>query len=81
MLSLYLIERLVGVNWFCCLWVSTGFYRGRATGPPRRKEEVGKGEKQEAGDPASHYKRAGVAHFLRCVVVCRGVLVPCMLST
>ena len=61
-----------------------GFYgilRGRATRPSRRKQEVGKGKKQEAGDPASPYKRAGVAHFLRCAVVGRGVLVHCMLST
>ena len=64
--------------------LSLGFYgilRGRATRPPRRKQEVGKGEKQEAGDPASPYKRAGVAHFLRCAVVCRGDLVRCVLNT
>ena len=69
MLSLYLIARLIGVNGFCCLQVSTGFCaqisRGRATRPPRRKQEVGMGEKQKPGDPASPYKRAGAAHFLR----------------
>ena len=55
--------------------LSLGFYEilwGRAMRPPGRKQEVGRGEKQEAGDPASPYKRAAVAHFLRCAVVCRG---------
>ena len=38
------------------------------------------GEKQEAGDPASPYKRAGVTHFLRCAVR-RDVLVLRVLTT
>ena len=37
-------------------------------------------EKQEAGDPASPYKRAGVTHLLRCAVR-RGVLVLRVLRT
>ena len=84
MLSLYLIERLIGVNGFCCLGVSMGFYtqisRGRETRPPRRKQEVGMGEKKGAEDPASAYKRAGLTHFLRCGVR-HGVLVLRVLTT
>ena len=68
--------------------MSFGFYGvpcrdllGRATRPPRKKQEVGDREKQMAGDPASPYKRAGVSHFQRrrvvvfvvffCLVRCR----------
>ena len=55
--------------------LSLGFYGIPRTDLPggRRglpeKQKVGVGEKQKAGDPASPYKSAGVAHFLRSFVV------------
>ena len=69
------------------VFVVFGFLRDsahRSPGGGRRglpeKQEVGVGEKQKAGDPASLYKRAGVAHFLRLFVVVFVSLLRCVLD-
>ena len=63
--------------------LSTGFHarisRGGLLGLSE-KQEAGEREKQMAGDPASPYKRAGVAHLLRLFVVEFLCLVRCLYS-
>ena len=80
----YLIARLEGVNGFFVVFgilrdSTHGSPGGRRRGLPE-KQEVGVGQKQKAGDPASPYKRVGVAHFLRSFVVVFLCLVCCVLD-